>query len=54
MVLYYLICCRVVLFRFVIFMFICIHVHYANHLGTFIDYLIRRTKSESTTRGWKA
>ena len=29
---------------------ICIHVHYANHLGTFIDYVIWRTKVESTTR----
>jgi hypothetical protein len=40
----------VALFRFVIFLFICIHVHYANHLGTFIDYMIWRTKVESTTR----
>ena len=40
----------VALFRFVIFLLICIHEHYANHLGTFIDYMIWRTKVKSATR----
>jgi hypothetical protein len=34
----------------VIFLFICIRVHYANHLGTFINHVMRRIKAESTTK----
>jgi hypothetical protein len=38
----------VVIFSLILFLFICIHVHYANHLGTFVDYVMRRTKAKST------
>jgi hypothetical protein len=41
---------RVALFRFVIFLSICIHVHNAFHSGTWINHVMRRTRTESTTR----
>jgi hypothetical protein len=34
---------RVVLFRFEIFLSICIHVHNAFHLGTLIDHVMQKT-----------
>jgi hypothetical protein len=39
---------RVALFRFVIFLFICIHVHFTNHLGTLINHVRQRIKAKST------
>jgi hypothetical protein len=42
---------RVALFRLVVFLFICIHVHYANHLGTFVDRVMRKTTQVDPKRG---
>jgi hypothetical protein len=39
---------HVALFRFVIFLSICIHVHNAFHLGTSINHVMRRTWAKST------
>jgi hypothetical protein len=46
-----LIRCRVAIFNLVLFLFICIHVHYANHLGTFINYEMRKTSQVDSKRG---
>jgi hypothetical protein len=48
-----LIRCRVALFRFVIFLFICIHVHYANHLGTIINHVMRKKRAKLTSQWCK-
>ena len=42
---------RVALFRFVLFLPICIHVHYANHLGTFIDRVMWKITQVDPKRG---
>jgi hypothetical protein len=41
----------VVLFRFIIFLSICIHVHYAFHLGTIINRVMRKTSQVDPKRG---
>jgi hypothetical protein len=46
-----LICCRVALFRFVIFISICIHVHRASQLGTIINHVMRKTTQVDPKRG---
>ena len=33
---------RVVIVSLVLFLFICIHVHYANHLRTIINHVMRK------------
>jgi hypothetical protein len=33
----------VAIFSLVLFLFICIHVHYAKHLGTIITHVMRKT-----------
>jgi hypothetical protein len=45
---------HVVIFSLILFLFISIHVHYANHLGTFVDHVMRRTKAKSTPSCRKA
>jgi hypothetical protein len=42
---------RVALFRFVLFLPICIHVHYANHLGTLVDCVMRKMSQVDPKRG---
>jgi hypothetical protein len=34
---------RVVIVSLVLFLFICIHVHYANHLGTILNHVMWKT-----------
>jgi hypothetical protein len=42
---------RVALFRFVIFLSMCIHVHNAFHLGTIIIHVMRKTTQVDPKRG---
>ena len=42
---------RITLFRFVSFLFICIHVHRASQLGTIIDRVMRKTSQVDPKRG---
>jgi hypothetical protein len=42
---------RVALFRFVIFMSICIHVHNAFHSGTLINHVMRKTSQVDPKHG---
>jgi hypothetical protein len=47
----YLIRYRVALFRFALFLFICIHVHNAFHSGTLINRAMRKTSQVDPKRG---
>jgi hypothetical protein len=42
---------RVALFRFEIFLSICIHVHNAFHSGTLINRVVRKTNQVDPKRG---
>ena len=42
---------RIALFRFVLFLFICIHVHRASQLGTIIDRVMRKTSQVNLKHG---
>ena len=42
---------HIALFRFVLFLFICIHVHRASQLGTIIDRVMRKTNQVDPKRG---
>jgi hypothetical protein len=47
----YLIRYRVALFRLVIFLSTCIHVHRASQLGTIIDHVMRKTSQVDPKHG---
>ena len=42
---------HITLFRFVLFLLICIHVHRAFQLGTIIDRVMRKTSQVDPKRG---